>query len=297
MIINQASLNSAFTGFKTIFNMAFEGAPSTYQTISMEVPSSSSEEDYGWLGQFSRLREWVGDRVIRNLVAHSYTIKNRKFEDTVSIPRDKFEDDKFGVFKPVFAEMGRNARTHPDELVYALVASGFATACYDGQYFFDTDHPVTDQDGTETSVSNMQAGAGTPWFLIDNSRAVRPIIWQTRIDYDFKSLTQDEDVNVFMRDEYLYGVRARVNAGFGLWQLAFGSKDTLDATNYEAARAAMAGLKGENGKPLGVRGTHLVVGQSLEGAGRRILVNQLDGSGGSNEWAGTAELIVTPFLD
>ena len=52
-----------------------------------------------------------------------------------------------------------------------------------------------------------------------------------------------------MNDEFLYGVRARVNAGFGLWQLGFGSKDALNEANYAAARAAMMGFKSDGGRP------------------------------------------------
>lgn len=120
------------------------------------------------------------------------------------------------------------ARTSPEELIFNLLASGFNTECYDGQNFFDTEHPLHDDTGNEIgSVSNMQAGAGLAWFLLDTSRAVRPIVWQEREKYEFEALDKFSDPNVFFNNESIYGVRARVNAGFGLWQLAFGSKDVL----------------------------------------------------------------------
>ncbi len=296
MIINTSSLTAIFTGFNTLFNNAFAGAPSTYREISMIVQSQTSEENYTWLGEFAKMREWIGDRQIRNLAAHSHVIKNRKFEDTISVDRDKISDDQFGTFGPVISEMGRQAAVHPEKLIYSLLGTGFATACYDGQYFFDTDHPTIDEEGAEQGVSNMQAGAETPWYLIDASREVKPLIFQEREDYQFTALDRAEDTNVFMRDEYLYGVRARVNAGFGLWQFAYGSKETLDEANYEIARQAMMALRGNNGEPLGIKPTHLIVPNSLEGDGRRLLVNTVKAAGATNEWAGTAELIVTPYL-
>jgi phage major head subunit gpT-like protein len=61
----------------------------------------------------------------------------------------------------MFAEMGQAAVRHPEELVFSLLASGFTTACYDGQFFFDSDHPVTDADGNITMASNTGGGAGT----------------------------------------------------------------------------------------------------------------------------------------
>lgn len=89
---------------------------------------------------------------------------------------------------------------------------------------------------------------------------------------------------------------ARLNAGFGLWQLGFGSKDSLDSTNYAAARAAMMIFRSENGRILGINPTTLVVPPSLEDAALHILNTENGEGGASNPWKGTAELIVTPFV-
>ena len=35
-------------------------------------PSSNAQNTYGWLGQFPKLREWVGDRVFRNMKEEGY---------------------------------------------------------------------------------------------------------------------------------------------------------------------------------------------------------------------------------
>jgi phage major head subunit gpT-like protein len=297
MLINGANIASLFQGFNTSFNKGQQGAPSRYKEVAMVVPSTTLETTYGWLGQIPRLREWLGDRYINSLEAHSYAVKNKLFETSIQVKRTDIEDDQFGIYGPLMEEIGRAAGDHPDELIFALLANGFSTPCYDGQNFFDADHPV---GGIEvTSVSNMQAGAGVPWFLLDTSRAIKPLLFQERIPYSFQSLTKDTDENVFMRDEYLYGVRARVNAGFGLWQLAYGSKASLDAANYTSARSAMMALKSDEGRPMGIVPNKLVVGPSLEQAGRVLVNNELTASGGvavSNEWAGSVELVVVPWL-
>jgi len=248
----------------------------------------------GW-GSSRGSREWIGPRVVNNLLAHSFTIINKTFESTVSVRRNDISDDRLGVFKPMFSEMGRLARTHPEELIFGLLTAGFTTECYDGQFFFDTDHPQEGADGSTISVSNMQAGAGPAWFLLDTSRALRPLIWQEREAYDFQSIHLPDDPHVFMNDEYLYGVRARANAGFGLWQLAFGSEDTLTAANYAAARAAMMNFRSAIGRVLGVSPTTLIVPPVLEDAALRIVNTEINDTGGSNPWKGTADLIVTPF--
>ena len=156
---------------------------------------------------------------------------------------------------------------------------------------------MIDEDGTTvTTVANTDGGSGAPWFLLDVSRAVRPIIWQERIRYEFQQMTDDNNEEVFRHDRYLYGVRARVNAGFGLWQLAWGSKQNLIAANYAAARAAMQGFRADGGRVLGVKPSVLVVPPSLEEAGLKIVNSELGTGGETNPWKGTASLIVAPWL-
>lgn len=110
MIVNSESVALAFKGFKTVFTESLLEAPTYAEQIAMTVPSSSRDETYGWMGQFPSLREWVGPRQIKNLEAHGFTIKNRKFESTIEISRDDISDDLLGIFKPMFAEMGQATR-------------------------------------------------------------------------------------------------------------------------------------------------------------------------------------------
>ncbi|MFP3383610.1 Mu-like prophage major head subunit gpT family protein [Tritonibacter sp. SIMBA_163] len=296
MLINSQTLDLAFRGSKTIYSDAFDAAPSHKDQIAMTVPSTGRDETYGWLGQFPQLREWIGPRHVHNLTAHGFTIKNRKFESTVAIQRDDMSDDRLGLFKPSFAEMGHLARHHPEELIFGLLASGFSSLCYDGQNFFDADHPQFDREGNEVHVSNVQAGADTPWFLLDTSRAVKPLIWHEREDYQFTAMSDPANPHVFMNDEYIYGVRARVNAGFGLWQLGYGSKGALTSENYAAARSAMMNFRADGGRILGIQPTTLVVPPSLESDALKLLNSELGSGGETNQWKGTAKLIVTPFI-
>lgn len=297
MIVNSQALDLAFKGFKTVYTDAYSKAQTHHDKIAMTVPSVSRDETYGWLGQFPQMREWLtGDRQVKDLEAHSFTVTNRKFESTVGVKREDIADDRLGVFKPMFAEMGHLAALHPEELIFGLLKGGFASLCFDGQNYFDTDHPSKDEGGNVVTVSNMVDGAETPWYLLDTSRAVRPLVWQERERYDFQQVTAPNDAQVFMTDQYLYGVRARVNAGFGLWQMAYASKAALTPENYAAARAAMQEFRGDSGRILGVRPTVMVVPPSLEDAALHVLNTETKDGGGSNPWKGTAELIVTPFV-
>ena len=297
MLINSTSLRSLYTGYSTAFQGGFTGVAPMYQRVATTVNSTTRENEYGWLGQMPRFREWIGDRQVNSLKTHGYTIKNKPFENTVGVDRDDIEDDNIGIYTPLFTELGRASASFPDELVFPFLKAGFNTTCYDGQYFFDTDHPVVDENGGETSVSNSGGGNGTPWFLLDVSRALKPVIYQSRKKFDrLGRKDQETDDNVFSRKEFVYGTDGRCNVGFGFWQMGYGSKQTLDPAAYEAARVAMGGFKGDNGRPLGIVPNLLVVPPSLEGAGKRILQSALINGGESNPWANTAELLVVPWL-
>lgn len=282
MIINQTNLANLFKGYKASFNTGFRSVKPIWQSVATEVTSSTKTEQYGWLGQYPRLREWIGDRVIKSIEAHGYSITNKKFESTIGVPRDDIEDDTYGLYSPLFQEMGFAAATHPDELVFELLPKGFETECYDGQYFFDTDHPVRTPDGKEVSVSNMLPGSDKPWFLMDTRRPLKPIIFQKRRGYDFKHMDDNKDENVFMRDEYVYGIDARCNVGWGFWQQAFGSKTVLDRAAFRELRTAMSSQKSDEGRPLGIRPNLLVVGPGNADAARDIVLAERKDGGASN---------------
>ena len=302
MEINAGNLQTLYTGFQASFRDAYDSAMATAQwrRCAREVPSNTKTEEYGWLGAFPSLQEWVGDRVYSAMQTHDYAIKNRRWQMAVEIDRDSIEDDTYGVFTPMFDEMGRAAAAHPDELVFEVLKNGFGSAhglCYDGQYMFDTDHPVVGKDGVTRSVSNTGGGAGTPWFLIDDSRQIKPVIFQNRRPPGrIVRKDRDEDDNTFDRNQFVYGVDCRDNAGFGLWQLAFGSKQTLNAAAYEDARAKMQAFTADGGRPLGVRPNLLVVPPSLEGKALEIIKAERNAQGATNVWMGTAEVMVVPWL-
>lgn len=149
MIINPQSLRGVFIAYNTLFTRAFEDQKPTFEQIATVVPSTTDAETYAWLGDIPGMREWVGDREIKNLSGSAYTIRNEDFEVTIAIPRDAIQDDKIGLYNPRIAMLAQSAAMHPDELVYKLLSDGFTELCYDGKAFYATDHEVG-----EKSVSN-----------------------------------------------------------------------------------------------------------------------------------------------
>lgn len=301
-IVTPALLTALKTGFKKNFQDGLQTAESAWNRIATEINSTTASNTYGWLGQFPTFREWVGDRVLKDMAASGYQILNKLWESSVGVARTDIEDDNLGIYSPLFTEMGRAAGVQPDELVFALLKAGNATLCYDGQNFFDVDHPVypnVDGTGVAATVSNNDvpgAAPGAPWYLLDTSRAIKPLIFQRRTQPELQALTSPDDEHVFMKDVYRYGVRSRCNVGFGFWQMAHRSQQALDATNFNAAVQAMQERKADGGRPLGIRPTLLVVPPSLRADALEVVKAERLANGATNVNREVVDVLVTPWV-
>lgn len=296
MLINTANLTMLRQAFNSLFTKGFQSVTPQWQRIATLVPSTTGEEKYGWLGKNTKFREWIGDRQYQNLKLHDYAIKNKTFENTVSVIRDDIDDDQYGTYNMPMQQLGEDAALHPDELVFKLLLLGESTKCYDGQYFFDTDHPVG-LEGNVQSVSNHGGGSGAPWFLLNVGRLIKPIILQRRRPYAFKARENPNDPNVFDKNEYVYGADGRSNVGFGLWHTGFMSKQTLDETSYGAARSAMFSFKFDNGQPVNQGSKFLlVVSPANEAAALKLVMAERLANGADNVYRNSAEVFVCPWL-
>ncbi|EPB6718851.1 Mu-like prophage major head subunit gpT family protein, partial [Escherichia coli] len=223
----------------------------------------------------------------------------------VGISRDDFEDDNLGIYAPIFQEMGRSAAVQPDELIFKLLKDGFTQPCYDGQNFFDKEHPVypnVDGTGSAVNTSNIveqDSFSGLPFYLLDCSRAVKPLIFQERRKPELVARTRIDDDHVFMDNEFLFGASARRAAGYGFWQMAVAVKGDLTLDNLWKGWQLMRAFEGDGGKKLGLKPTHIVVPVGLEKAAEQLLNRELFADGNttvSNEMKGKLQLVVADYL-
>jgi phage major head subunit gpT-like protein len=296
MIITSSSLAALRVGFRAEFQRGLGLVTPMRDRVATTVPSTGAENKYGWLKKLSGLREWIGPRQIDNIAESDYSIRNKPFEKTIAVDRDDIDDDNLGQYSLLFAELGETAAAQPEQMVWQALKDGFTAECFDGQPFFDADHPITDADGSVTTYSNHGGGASTPWFLLCTKRVLKPIIFQDRKKVKFVNMDDEKDANVFNNKQFVYGADMRCAVGYGFPQMAFGSKQVLDATSYAAARAAILNMTGDGGRPLGLVPDLLVVPPSLESAANKILKNEFAADGETNEWRGTAEPLVVPWL-
>lgn len=299
MALTQAEIDALKTTLVARWNAGLAMSPDDWKKIAKLVKSSGKSNTYEWLSQFPAFREWVGSRLHKVFKETAYTVPNRKFESTVDVQRTDIEDDNLGQYGTLAESAGQSATDLKNDLVFQALLAGFSSTCYDGQYFFDADHPVypnEDGSGVAVSVSNLQAGVGAPWVLLCTKRAAAPIYLQERMAAQFDSVNSAQNSNVFDMDVYSFGGRWRGEAAYGFWQCAFGSKATLSAANFAAAYDAMMAFQGDGGRKLGIVPDTLVVGAANRVAAEAILLKQTLANGESNTDYKRVELIVTPWM-
>ena len=288
MIIKDSTLQALRTMVRSEYQQAFNAAINRddYKELVTIITSSTRSNSYAWLGAFPKMREWIGDRVINDMKEFSYEIENKLYEATLGIKRTDIEDDSLGQYRTLAQSEGQEVADFFWREIASLMKNGFSALCYDGQNFFDTDHPVyekPDGTGSNTPTSNiLGSGSDTPWFLLDLSRPLKPFIMQERFKPEFDEIKDTSNQMVFMKDQYLYGIRYRGNWGYGLWQQAVASKEELTADNFQKAYGMMEAFKRDGGEPLGLRATHLVVDSTNRAAAESILLKQNLAGGESN---------------
>lgn len=154
MIINQGVIQDIYNNFNVIFNKRMDEIKVEYPQLAMIVPSETREETYTWFGQLPSMREWIDSREIVNFSAHSYNVKNKDFELTVSVPRNDISDDKIGLYAPMIQDLAEQAKKQPDNLIFNLLANAFTEKCYDDQPFISDSHHHLDGRQRDTKQSN-----------------------------------------------------------------------------------------------------------------------------------------------
>lgn len=150
MSVNKDSLSS-----RAVIGMYYERLETQVQAswidqVSNYFQSDQPIETYPWLSQVPQLREWIGSRQAKGFTGNGIEIKNRHFEATIEILLRDLRRDKTGQIRTRINEFSDRGISHFASLLSTLLVNGASSVCYDGQYFFDTDH----SEGASGSQSN-----------------------------------------------------------------------------------------------------------------------------------------------
>jgi phage major head subunit gpT-like protein len=122
--------------------------------------SDQASETYNWIGNAPAMREWIGGRNAKGFRENGITIVNKKFEATLEVLVDEIRRDKTGQVMIRINEMADRTNAHWAKLLSALIVAAETGLCYDGQYFFDTDH-VEGDSGTQSNDIGASAASAT----------------------------------------------------------------------------------------------------------------------------------------
>lgn len=150
-------------GLQATFLAGLDAWPAQYKQLCTIVPSKADKEKFAYLGAPPAMREFVGPRHLKRLSETDYTIVNKKWEASLRIDQDDLDDDQTGGLDMRIAQMAEYAERHKDELVLGTaVKDGNSTACYDTQYFYDTDHADPEAEYTTAQDNDLTTNIADP---------------------------------------------------------------------------------------------------------------------------------------
>lgn len=164
------------------------GSASWVGDIAMRMNSTQAVEEYAWLGSAPALREFIGGRTPAELAEYSFTVTNKDYEGSITFKSKDMRRDKMGMIQVRVNQLADRAMDHPAKLLSALMIAGEATTCYDGQFFFDTDH----SEGSSGTQSNditfdiSDAGTGGTATAPSAETMARAILAAIQQIYTFK---------------------------------------------------------------------------------------------------------------
>lgn len=201
-----------------------------YPTICTIVNSDGADEEYGMLGSVPAVREWLGDRQFNSVRAAKFTIENRPWESSISVLKDHIDDDRLGLYTPLYENLATRAARHPDKLILGeLLTNAETSVCLDGQFFYDTDHQWGSSGAQSNLISTAIAAAATP--TINEFKDALSAAVQAMLKYK-------DDQGEFIHDDAVYGLDS------GMQLVALVPLHYLDVAN----RATTYGIMVNNGE-------------------------------------------------
>lgn len=160
-------------------------------SVSNLFDSDQALETYPWIGMVPTLREWIGGRHAKGFNSAELSIENLHFEATLEILVRELRRDKTGQLAVRIGELADRTNTHWARLLSVLLINGETQLCYDGQYFFDTDH-AEGNSGTQSNLITTDISA-LPATVHGSATAPSPEEFQQAVSKSITQLTSLKD--------------------------------------------------------------------------------------------------------
>jgi phage major head subunit gpT-like protein len=165
MLITPTNLSLFFTQLETRYWTDYGLADAMWQKIATLEPVGSELWTSGFMNMIQKYREWIGPRVVQTPTLQTYTVPIKNWENTEGVDKFKFDDDTHGMYSPIAAFMGMQAKKLPDyQIRDAILNQGSWTGvfqnCLDGLTLFNSAHYVNFWDPSQGTYANDYTAGG-----------------------------------------------------------------------------------------------------------------------------------------
>jgi len=146
-----------------IFTAAFQNADVRTDDIVNEVPIAYPSFTLAALADLPMMRDWIGEKQVKNLTVISHTATAQDQELTIKIPRDAVVYDNLGLYSDHITLMGNQARKLKDQRVARIMLNGTAAGPqnqyvgFDGVPVFSAIHSFVEGGATQSNNNTGQA--------------------------------------------------------------------------------------------------------------------------------------------
>lgn len=159
MLIIPSALDALFVGFQAHYEVGVRSAAPMHGDIADVFSMPVAEFNFPIPEGLPCFKNWPKgqERTWRSMNAHNTKLITGDRELSVTIPRDAIRFDQYSVFERQFATAGQNSQLAWDDMVFEAILAGESSVCFDGQPFYDTEHPVTPSDALSAVQSNLHS--------------------------------------------------------------------------------------------------------------------------------------------
>lgn len=158
MIISPQVTQDLQAQFQMDFAQAFgNGSVDRWQNRAYRANSTAYRTVHHWLAAQPEMRKWVGARVLNNLISRAFELKNEDWEYTFGVDVNDIFYDNLGAYEDRGRIAGDVASRWYEKIVTDAMVNGTTNLAWDGQTFYNANHPVNFDDAGAGVYSNNLA--------------------------------------------------------------------------------------------------------------------------------------------
>ena len=203
--------------------------------IAFRVISDRETENYKWPGASGGLKEWKGNRKVVNPNKFEFTIRNKKFEDTMVLPLEDLRRDKTGFLRARVNEMGQKAAEHWQKLASLTIEAN--PVGYDGQTLYSATHDETGENQTNVLGATEVPSSNIANVLLPTAEEMSAIILEI-IGHQYTFVDDQKEPTNGSARSFMFMVRSAAYWGaiaqaISAQNLAGGQSNVLQAKMLE----------------------------------------------------------------